>query len=95
MLFGKRKILNKKIEKLADTIENSNIRDLSYILGNKKEIIKRNFLAGISRGIGIGIGITVITAILVLLLRHLVALNIPVIGEFISDIVDIVERKNY
>jgi len=61
--------------------------------GNKREIIKRNLLAGISRGVGIGIGITIITAMLVMLLQKIVTLNIPVIGEYISDIVDIVEKS--
>ena len=93
MLFKKRKELNSKIDKLTDTIEKSNIREIGYIIGNKKEIILRNLIAGIFRGVGIGIGITIITAILVLFLEHLVTLNIPVIGEYISDIVDIVEKS--
>lgn len=50
-------------------------------------------MAGISRGIGIGIGVTLITAILVMLLQKIVTLNIPVIGEYISDIVEIVEKN--
>ena len=60
---------------------------------SRKEIIISNTIAGIFRGIGIGIGVTIITAILVLILRHLVTLNIPVIGKYISDIVDIVEKS--
>jgi len=63
------------------------------LLGNKKEIIKRNLLAGIARGVGIGIGVTIITAILILLLQKIVTLNIPVIGEYIADIVEIVEKS--
>ena len=93
MFFKKRKVLNEKIDKLADTLEKSNLSELAYLVGNKKQIVFRNFIAGLFRGVGIGIGITIITAILVLILRHLVALNIPVIGEYISDIVDIVERS--
>ena len=93
MFFKKSKNLDLKIEKLIYTLEKSNLEDLSNIVGNKKQIIIRNLLAGIFRGVGIGIGITIITAILILLLRHLVALNIPVIGEYISDIVEIVEKS--
>ena len=80
MLFKKNKELNLKLDKLIYTLEKSNLEDLSNVIGNKKEIIIKNFLAGIFRGVGIGIGITIITAILVLILRHLVTLNIPVIG---------------
>ena len=85
--------LSKQINNLIAKIEKSNIHELIYILGNKKEIIKRNFLAGIFRGIGIGIGVTIITALLIMLLNKIVTLNIPVIGKYISDIIDIVERS--
>ena len=85
--------LEKAIEKLNKILQKSNITELAYILENKKELIKRNILAGIARGIGIGIGVTVITAILIILLRKIVALNIPVIGEYIADIVEIVQNS--
>ena len=56
-------------------------------------MLKRNLIAGIFRGVGIGIGDTIITAILIILLQKIVSLNIPVIGEYIADIVDIVQRS--
>ena len=86
-------LLEKQILKLNDTLQKNNIQEISYILGNKKEIIKRNLISGIFRGIGIGIGVTVITAILVFIMQRIVTLNIPVIGEYISDIVEIVEKS--
>ena len=91
-MFRSKKI-DEKVDKIIEKLEKSNIEDWSYIIGNKWAILGKNLLAGISRGIGIGIGVTVITAILVLILRHIVALNIPVIGEYISDIVEIVEKS--
>lgn len=95
MLIRKKKvnILNQSIEKLRKILEEGNFVELTYILGNKKEIIIRNLIAGIFRGIGIGIGVTVITAILVMILQKIVTLNIPIIGEYIADIVEIVERS--
>ena len=95
-MFGKKhKILSQKLDEVNDILEKSNLKEITYLLGNKKQIFLRNLFAGISRGIGIGIGVTVITAILVIILRRIVMLNIPVIGEFISDIVDIVEKRQY
>ena len=88
-----KKNLDKSIEKLNDNIEKSNLHELSYVLGSKWEIIKRNLLAGIFRGIGIGIGVTLITAIIIIILRKILLLNIPVIGEYIGDIVDIIEKS--
>ena len=73
----------------------ANLSELVYILGNRKEIIIRNIWAGIARGVGIGIGVTIVTAIIVWLLQKIVKLNIPIIGEYIADIIDIVQQKRY
>lgn len=95
MFLKKKKLnfLNNSIEKLSDALQKGNIEDLTYLLGSKKEIIVRNFLAGIFRGVGIGIGVTVITAILIMILNKIVALNIPLIGKYVTDIVEIVEKN--
>ena len=90
MFFKK---INKKIDKINNVLERSNIIELSYLIGSKKEILKRNLIAGIARGVGIGIGVTIVTAIIIYLLRRLIMLNIPVIGDYIADIVEIVEKN--
>ena len=84
-------ILQKSIDKLTDILQNMNLHDLIYIQGSKKEIIKRNLLAGVARGIGGGIGFTIITAIIIYFLQRIVRLNIPIIGDYINDIVEIVQ----
>ena len=88
-------ILTNLIERFIKIIEEGNFIEFSYILGNKKEMFIRNFLAGVARGIGIGIGVTVITAILVMILQKMVTLNIPIIGEYIADIVEIVQKSKW
>ena len=92
MIFVFNKELDKKIDELNKNFEKSNLEEISYILGNKLEIAKRNLLAGILRGVGIGIGFTLITAIILAILQRIVVLNIPIIGEYIGDILDIIER---
>lgn len=88
------KDLKNKIDKISDSLEKSNIVEMSYILGSKKEILKRNLIAGISRGVGIGIGVTLITAILIYILQKIILLNIPIIGDYITDIVQIVQKNS-
>lgn len=85
--------LNENIEKLCTMFEKLEIEDIQYILGSKKQMFFKNFFAGIARGVGIGIGVTIITAVLVIILQKIVVLNIPVIGEYIADIIDIIEQK--
>ena len=89
----KKKLLTESIDKLSRILQEGNIEEWIYILGDKKEIIKRNLIAGIFRGVGIGIGVTIITAMLIWLLQKIVTLNIPVIGEYVSDIVEIVNKS--
>ena len=95
MFIKKKKynLLEKSIEQLNKVVQEGNFVELSYLLGNKKEMFIRNFFAGISRGVGIGIGVTIITAILVIILQKIVTLNIPIIGEYIADIVAIVQKS--
>ena len=88
------KILNENIERLLHFFEKKRIEQLVDILGTKKEIAKRNFVAGIFRGVGFGIGVTIVTAIIIYFLQKLVRLNLPGIGIFINDIVEIVEGLN-
>lgn len=85
--------MNKKIDDINNKLDKSQILEIPYILGNKREIIKRNLLAGISRGVGIVIGVTLISALIVYFLQYLIKLNIPVLGEYIADIVAIVEKN--
>lgn len=87
------KLLLENIDKLNKSLQRNNFLDLVELLGNRKKLFIRNFSSGIFKGIGIGIGVTLITAILLILLQKIVALNIPVIGEFIADIVDIVQNN--
>lgn len=87
-------ILNENIERLLIFFEKKNIEQLVDILGTKREIAKRNFVAGIFRGVGFGIGVTIVTAIIIYILQKLVRLNLPGIGKFINDIVEIVEGMN-
>ena len=95
MFFRKDKMnnLNDSIKKINNILEKGNIEELIYVLGNKKEIIIRNFFAGLFRGIGIGIGVTVVTSIVIIILKKIVTLNIPLIGKYIAEIIEIVESS--
>lgn len=85
--------LMKNIEELNFVLNKNRLIDLAELIGNPKKMLWRNFSAGIIRGIGIGIGFSIFTAILVIILQKIVTLNIPVIGDYIRDIVEIVQNN--
>lgn len=94
MLILNKKInkLSKKIDKLAKKLEAKAIAEYVELKIDTKKLIWKNFVSGISKGIGIAIGFTVLGAFAIYLLRKVVMLNLPVIGAFIRDIMDIVEQ---
>lgn len=87
------KELINKIDKINYILSKNEILDLMELLGNSKKFLFRNFLSGIIKGIGTGIGFTILTAIIIIILQRIVTFNIPVIGKYISDIVEIVKSK--
>lgn len=87
------KILIKKIEKLNRSMEQNNIQNVIATMGSPKKMLLRNFFSGIVRGVGISIGFSLFSAIVIYLLRRIIMLNIPVISEYIGDIIDIVEKN--
>ena len=91
--MNKKKIidLENKLDKINKVLSKNNILDLADLLGNTKKLFFRNFFAGLFRGIGIGV--TILTAILIYILQKIVRLNIPIIGQYISDIAEIVEKN--
>ena len=90
MLEKSIKILIEQMEKLNYNLNKNKFIDLIEVMGNKKEMIFRNLFSGLWKGIGIGV--TLVTAIIIVILQKIIKLNIPIISEYITDIVEIVEK---
>lgn len=87
------KKINKKVDDLNFRLLKNKLIDVSELVGGRYELLKRNFISGIFKGMGVGIGVTVVTALIIMILQKIVKLNIPILGEYISDIVEIVEKN--
>lgn len=83
--------LEENIKNLNNNLTRNNILELSEIIGNWKKLIWRNFISGIAKGVGIGIGFSIVTAIIIIILQRIITLNIPVISQYIADIIEIVQ----
>ncbi|AZK49019.1 hypothetical protein EIM92_12675 [Paenibacillus lentus] len=79
--------------KWAHQLEQSRITEYSELLYRPWSLIWRNILAGTARGVGIAIGFTFFAATIIYILQILGALNLPIIGDYIADIVRIVQRQ--
>ena len=62
-------------------------------LENRKRFYLMQLLAGVVRGFGSAIGFTLLGAVLIWLLQGLAQRNLPVIGDFLADVVNLVQRR--
>lgn len=85
------------ISRLAEAMEKSRVLENLEMILDRRRLLWSNFLAGLARGLGFGVGLTVLAAVaiyfLVVLLKSLVSLNIPLIGTYIADLVEIVQEQ--
>ena len=96
MFFKKKKIEEKllaELVKINNQIYEGKVLDMAELLGNPKKMLLRNFTSGLIKGIGAGIGFSIITAIIIYAVQKIIKLNIPVISEYIADIVEIVQKN--
>lgn len=75
---------------LSWQLEKFNLAEYMNHLNNPRRYLMVNFLGGLFRGLGIALGMTILGALVLYLLQRLVVLNLPVIGDFIAELVRIV-----
>lgn len=82
-----------RVQKIATQLEKTEIADYVELMNRPGKLLFRNLLAGIARGVGVAIGFTVFMISLLYFLRALGALDIPIIGDYIADIIEIVQHQ--
>ncbi|MGI6711601.1 MAG: DUF5665 domain-containing protein [Bacillota bacterium] len=85
--------LEEKIDKLSVYMEKIKLAEYVELLNNPVRLIYINFISGIARGFGIAIGFTLLGAIAFYLLQKLNILNLPLVGDFIAELVKYVQES--
>ncbi|MGI5853047.1 MAG: DUF5665 domain-containing protein [Bacillota bacterium] len=85
--------LLQQIDHLNRMLERANLVEYMQLIQSPRRMFFLNFFAGVARGFGIAVGFTIIGALFVYLLTRLASLNLPIIGEFIAQLVRIVEQQ--
>lgn len=87
--------ISAKMDGMAVAMEKTGIAEYVDMLHNPRRLLVVNFWAGVVRGFGMAIGFTLLTALVIYLLQRLVVVNMPLIGDFIADIINIVRSQLY
>lgn len=90
LIFDK---ISQKMEELSERIEKLNLAEYLELYRKPMRLIYLNFLAGVARGFGMAIGFTLLGAFMIYILQKMVILKLPVIGDFIADIIRIVQNE--
>jgi hypothetical protein len=85
--------IHDQLNTLAVKMEAEQIAEYVDLMNSPRKLITRNILAGIARGVGVAIGLTIFTAVIMYLLRTLGALNLPIVGDFIADLIEMVDSE--
>ncbi|WP_073253627.1 DUF5665 domain-containing protein [Caldanaerovirga acetigignens] len=85
--------LSLKIDELSVKIEKLNLSEYLELFRNPKRLLYLNFLAGVARGFGMAVGFTLLGALALYILQRVVILNLPLIGDFIAELVRIVQDE--
>ncbi len=79
-----------KLAELTQQMEKFNLAEYMNQLNNPRRYLFVNFLGGIFRGLGMALGLTIFGAFILYILQRLVVLNLPLIGDFLAELVRII-----
>ena len=87
------KNLGSSIRQLSVNLEKAKIMEYVNLLEDPKRLLLLNFVAGLARALGMAVGFSILGAVAILVLRRLVVLNLPLIGDFIAELIKLVNRS--
>jgi len=85
--------LNARLDRLAATLERMRLDEYMQYVTNRKRVIFSHLLFGMLRGMGFAIGFSILSAVVVVLMRHLVVENIPLIGGFLAEVINAIQDR--
>ena len=85
--------IEEKLDKVIGSLEKAKFAEYIEYAGNRRRILRNSLLIGMARGLGTAVGLTVLGALLLYLLQWLAKNNLPIIGNFIAELVRIVDER--
>ncbi len=76
-----------------EAMERLRLADYVRYVDDRKRLFWSSFWSGIARGVGMAIGFTILGAILILILQDLARHNLPLVGELLDEIVNVVQNR--
>ena len=81
------------VQRLTDTLERMHLDEYLEYVSNRRRMIVSNLLYGMLRGLGFAVGFSVLGALAIVLLKNVVLKNIPIISDFIAEVIHAIEAR--
>lgn len=82
-----------QIERLAGNVEKLRLSEYLQYVSDTRRLIWVNFISGVARGFGFAVGFSLLGALFIVLLQRMAVDSLPVIGEFLAEVIRIVEKN--
>lgn len=87
------RLMAKRMEEHLRVLEQLQLTEYLRYVQDTRRLMRTQFVSGLFRGMGMAVGFTILGAVLVMLLQALAQRNLPVIGDFLAQIVAIVQSR--
>lgn len=85
--------VNRRLDALLETMQKIGIAEYVEMIHHPRRLFWTNFWSGVARGLGMALGFTLLAAVVLYLMQRIIMLNVPLIGDFVADIVLIVQTQ--
>ena len=80
-------------ESVKARLEQLRLEEYLDFLAHRRKVLLTHLAFGMLRGMGFALGFSLLSALIVVLLRHLVVDNIPVIGGFLAELIAVIQQR--
>lgn len=87
------RLMAKRMEEHLRALERLQLAEYLRYVQDTRRLMRTQFVSGLFRGMGMAVGFTILGAVLVMLLQALAQRNLPVIGDFLAQLVAIVQSR--
>lgn len=85
-------LMANKLDEHLRALERLRLPEYIRYLEDRKRFYRMQFIGGVFRGFGTAVGFTLLGAALVWFLQYLAQRNLPVIGQWLTQILDVLQR---
>ena len=85
--------LARRLERMLSKLEALHLDAYLRYIKNWKRRLLSEFVNGIVRGLGFSVGFSILGALILYILRNVTLSNLPVIGQFLAELLKIVENN--